>query len=315
MFAKDIKKDILSSQAFLLNGDDLYWLEYANNFFVGLVCPEYRDVNIKIYDKLESLAEIIFTLSSFSFNEERQLIFVRDTNYKANKDELKVLFQLVEQGIDPYILVFENVGFLTAKEKKFVKEIDCSKLKKFDLMPIVQKKFDKYGGIERGALNLLLDYTNNEMAKINLEYNKLVEYAEGKKITAEMIELLVAEDSEVQVYHFASSIAEGKEEQAIIYLDKLMRRGYRKSYILTSLVNQYRRILHSAISPRSDQEIADIFRVHKYAIIKARQIKNISKVALKRTLDMLVDYEYKFKSGIMSEATAFDAVVGNLLAK
>ncbi len=81
MFAKDINNEILSSQVFYLHGNDFYWLEYANNFFIDLVPKKYHDVNIKIHDKLESLAEVIFTLSSFSFNDDTQLIFIKDSTY------------------------------------------------------------------------------------------------------------------------------------------------------------------------------------------------------------------------------------------
>ncbi len=194
-------------------------------------------------------------------------------------------------------------------------EINCSKLKNIDLAPIVTKKFNEYGGIDSRAVYMLLDYTNNDMAKINLEHQKLVAYADGKTVTTDMVKLLVNEDSDTQIYHFATSIAEGKKQQAIKYLEELTRKGQRKSYILASLINQYRRILHSAISPRSNKELSAIFGVKEYAILKARQITSTSQLALKRTLDMLVDYEYRFKSGIMSEASAFDAVVSNLLAQ
>lgn len=315
MHSKDINKDILTSQVFYLNGEDSYWLDYARDFFVGLVEKQYRDVNIKVYNAIESLAEIIFSLSSFGFNEGQQIIFVKDNKYKANKEELKVLRQIITEGIEPYILIFQNVSFLTANEKKLITEINCNKLEKFSLIPIIEQKFKPYGGIDRKAINILIDYTKNEMAKINLECRKLIEYSEGKKVTADMVELLVNEDSELQIYNFVNSIVENKREQAVIYLDKLMKKGEAKSYILASLIKQYRRILHSAISPKSDKELASIFRVKEYAIIKARQVSNVSKVALKRTLDMLINYEYKFKSGIMNENTAFDTAISKLLAQ
>lgn len=315
MHSKDINKDILTNHVFYLQGEDSYWLNYAIEFFTGLIEEEFREVNIKVFNSIESLADIIFTLSSFGFNEGKQLVIVKDNKYKASKEELKVLRQIIKEGIEPYILVFENVDFLTAVEKKLMTEINCSKLDKAVLVPIIEKMCKGSGGIDRKAVNLLIDYTNSEMAKIHLELKKLTEYSEGEKINEQSVELLVNEDSELQIFHFVNSIVEGRKEQAIIYLDKLMKKGETKSFILASLINQYRRILHSAISPKNNAELADIFRVKEYAIKKAREHGNVSKVTLKNTLGMLINYEYKFKSGIMNENTAFDAAIAKLLAQ
>lgn len=314
MHSKDLTTEILSNQVFNLQGGDSYWLNNCNDFFSRLISDENRDVNIKIYNQLQSLEDIIFSLSSFGFNDETQLIIVKDKKYKASKDELKNLREVIKEGIEPYILVFENVEFLTATDKKLMITIDCTKLEKFDLIPIIEKKCASYGGIEKRAAYLLIDYTNNEMAKINLECNKLIDYAENKLITADMVETLVNEDTELQIYQFVNSIVEGKKEQAVVYLDKLTKKGEAKSYILASLINQYRRILHSAISPKTNAELASIFGVKEYAIKKAREINNKSKMTLKKTLEMLINYEYKFKSGIMNESTAFDTAVSKLLA-
>ncbi len=317
MFARDISKKVLKdSSAFYLYGDDIYWIEYARDFFINLISTENRDINIKTYDNLDSLAEIIFTLSSFGFNDEKQIIFVQDNKYKTNRDELNVLLQLLEEGIEPYILVFENVSFLTSQAKKVITSINCNKLDRFSLVPIIEARFQPphHDGIDRRASYLLLDYTNNEMARVDLECQKLLEYSAGQRITPKMIELLVTEDAEIQIYHFINCIVANNKDKAIMYLNRLLKKGQRRSYILASLINQYRRILHSAISPKSDAELAKIFKVKEYAIIKARQVHNLSVIKLKETLDMLVDYEYKFKSGIMNESMAFDTAMSKLLS-
>lgn len=314
MHSKDLGNNQLDGRVFYLTGEDSYWLDNAIRFFIEKIDKDMREVNIKTFAKLESLADIIYPLSSFGFDEGEQLLLVRDNNYEAKKDEQKILRQTIEEGIEPYYLIFENVKFLTAAEKKLMTEIKCSRLEKTDLFGIIEDIFKPYGGIDRSAAALIADYTQNEMAKIYLECQKLISFAEGKKITAAMVDELVTEDADLPIFRFINSVTESRKDVALQQLDSLLNKGAPKSFILAALIKQYRRILHCALSPRTDAELADLFGIKEYAIKKTREIKNIGKVRMKSILDMLVDAEFAFKSGRMSESAAFDTVIAKLLA-
>lgn len=314
MHSKDLGNLQLDGRVFYLVGEDAYWLDNAKKFFVAKIAEDMRDVNIKTFPKLDSLADIIYPLSSFGFDEGEQLLWVSDESYEAKKDEQQILRQTVQEGIEPYYLVFENVKLLTAAEKKLMTEINCSRLEKSDLLAIIEDICKPYGGIERSAAATLADYTQNEMAKIYLECQKLTSYAEGGRITAGMVEMLVTEDAELPIFRFINSITEGRSDEAMAQLDSLLSKGTPKSFILAALIKQYRRILHCALSPKSNAELAKVFKVKEYAIKKTREIKNIGKVKMKSILDMLIDSELAFKSGRMSESAAFDTAVAKLLA-
>lgn len=314
MHSKDLCYQQPEGRVFYLTGEDSYWLDNAIGFFADKIDKKMREVNIKTFQKLDSLADIIYPLSSFGFDEGEQLLLVRDNNYEAKKDEQKILRQAIEEGIEPYYLVFENVKFLTASEKKLMTEIKCSRLEKTELFDIIENIFKPYGGIDRSAAALMADYTQNEMAKIYLECQKLISYAEGKRITTAMVDELVTEDADLPVFRFINSITDGRKDVALQQLDSLLNKGTPKSFILGALIKQYRRILHCALSPKSDAELAELFGVKEYAIKKTREIKNIGKVKMKSILDMLVDSEFAFKSGRMNESSAFDTAVAKLLA-
>lgn len=313
MHAKDIKHLAIENRVFFLDGSDFYWLDEVRNYFISLI-KEDIDVNVKVYPKIDSLADIIYPLSSFGFNDDMQLIYVSDNDYKGNKDELSMLRQAIVEDITPYILVFENCKFLTTKEKKLMTVIDCNKLQWGDLTSIIEEFFAPYKGIERNAIKLIIDYTNNEMAKIHLEMKKLLDYSDGERVTADMVEDLVSDNSSLQIYNFVNNITSRNVTLAVKNLERLLGRGEAKSHILASLVNQYRRILHCAISPRSDEELSKLFGVKVMAISITRRLAIKSQVEIKNTLDMLVEYEFKFKSGQMTEAVAFDTAISKLFA-
>lgn len=72
-------------------------------------------------------------------------------------------------------------------------------------------------------------------------------------------------------------------------------------------------MLHCALSKLDNKALSEIFNVKEYAILKAREKNSYTKIKLKNTVDMLIEYEYKFKSGEMSDQTALNCVVSHLL--
>ncbi len=314
MHSKDLSNQQPEGRVFYLTGEDSYWLDNAINFFIEKIDKEMRDVNIKVFSKLESLADVIYPLSSFGFDEGEQLLLVKDSGYEAKKDEQKMLSQTLAEGIEPYSLVFVNAKLLSAADKKLMTEIKCSRLEKAELFGIIEDIFKPYGGIDRSAAALIADYTQNEMAKIYLECQKLISFAQGKKITAAMVDELVTEDADLPIFRFINSVTEGRSDIALRQLDSLLNKGTPKTFILAALIKQYRRILHCALSPKSDAELSMLFGVKEYAIKKTREIRNIGKVKMKNILDMLVDTEFAFKSGRMNESTAFDTAIAKLIA-
>lgn len=312
MHAVELNAKILNSRIFFLEGEDLYWLDYAYRFFSGLVPDENKSVDIKCFGKLDSLSEVVAALSSFCFGGI-QVIFVKDDSYKAGKKELALLTEIIKGGIEPYILVFDNVKFLTAAEKKLTVNIDCGKLERGILAKYTEKLFPC--GIDYAAVNKLIEFTQSDMARISTEAEKLTAYADGKKVSADMVSELVTEDIEMQIFHFVNSVSSSDNVRAAKQLSLLLKRGESKQFILASLIKQYRRMLHCAISNLPDAELAAHLGVKEYAIKKCREIRITDKVAFKRKLDMLTDYEFKTRKGEMSESLAFDSALSRLMEK
>lgn len=310
MHAVELAGKNLDKRIFLLQGDDLYWTDYALNHFYSMVPAEESAVNIKVFDKLENLDDIIYTLSSFSFTDETQVITVSDSAYNASKTELGALREVMGTDISPYILIFVNVTFLTAAEKKLCETVDCGRLDRFKLADFIEKTA---GSIERSAISKLIDYTSQDMSKISLELKKLDAYADGARITAQMVDDLAAVDTELKIYEFVNSASAGNKKAAIKQLDILLKKGEKKGVLLTALLKQYRRLLHGAISPLSDRDLAEKLGAKEYAIKKSRELRFSNKVELKRKLDLMVNYEYKARSGQMTENLAFDTAVAMLL--
>ena len=86
--------------------------------------------------------------------------------------------------------------------------------------------------------------------------------------------------------------------------------------IISSIYNYFRRLLHTAISGKSTEELAKFFNVKEYAVTKLiSQSKMFKKKELKRAVDYLVDADYKIKSGKMNDFEAMWLVVFKILTE
>lgn len=322
--AAELKKEDLSYGVYYTVGEDAYWLDTAEKAFRSLVAED--SFSLFLIDRLNSFADIVGAIETYSFSDEPNVVIVRDSDYRLTEQDKEILRALrcdegyvLFKGLSCFAVDGKNKGgknkgsFLTSDEKKNFVSIDCGKLDKYACAKRIEKLF--LHGIDRNAAMLLADYGNCDMARINLEVKKLVDYCGDRQTTTDDVYELAVEDTDLQVFMFVNSIVDGKNALAQKQLARLKRRGERPSAILASLISQYRRMLYASISPMSDKELADLFRVKEYAVTKVRENRKISKKQLKATLEKLVDYEYKFKSGVMSEQTAFDAAVAGLIAK
>lgn len=307
MNASELNRDTLTSGVYYLNGNDSYWLKYAENVFKSLLPLD--SLSLYIFDKIFDINDALNALFTLSFDGSANVILVRDTDFKLDDKGRKRLSEALKNDISPNFIIFSNVNFLSASDKKKMQAINCNRLDKYSCSKYAQKFFTS--GIDKKALDLLIEYTNCDMARISVESEKLLAFCQENAVKATDVSDLVVEDTELQIYEFVNNIVSNNKTMAKKQMDKLLKRGEAPSYLMAALVNQYRRMLHCSLSKLDNKALSEIFNVKEYAILKARENK-YTKMKLKNTVDMLINYEYKFKSGEMSEQTAFNCVVSYL---
>lgn len=311
MNASELNKDTLKSGVYYLNGNDSYWQKFAENVFKSLL-PE-DSLSLFIFEKLYDINDAINALFTLSFDGTANVIIVRDTDFKLDDKGRKRLIDAITSDISPNFIVFSNVNFLSASDKKKMQEINCNRLDKYSCKSFAQKLFTN--GIDKKALDMLIEYTACDMARINVESEKLLAYCKENTVKVNDVFELVVEDTELQIYEFVNNIIGNNKAIAKKQMDKLLKRGEAPSYLLSALVNQFRRMLHCSLSKLDNKALSEIFNVKEYAILKSRENNSYTKIKLKNIIDMLISYEYKFKSGEMSEQTAFNCVVSSLFAE
>lgn len=319
MKAMDFVHNVPESGAIYLTGDDGYLKDAVLSAVLAKV-PEYaREFNVKSVYGFKSPSELENSLSAMSPFGGTEVVLAggyakkqtAGRSAKGDKDA-DSFASIAKAATDGVILVVYD-STLTAGQAKSFLTVDCSRLDPNELRNVIPDiaKPDK---LDYRAVNMLIEYCNRDLGRISVELKKLSAYVEGKTITAEAVDLLVANLVENEVFELSNAFAEKNKKRAVELIGRFTSKGVSYSYLLALLLNQYRRLMHCALSPKSDSELAAIMGVKEYAVKKSRELASkYSKATLKRIFDELVKAEVDFKSGVMSEETAVKTAFAKLL--
>ena len=304
--ASGLTTEQLVCGVYYVDGDDVYWQKKTESVFRSLLPTD--SFSLYVFEKISSLDEVFFAVGTIGFFEEKPVVIVNDYEYTPTPKEHAALEQFVAG--DAYVL-FSGNKFLNEKEKKRFTPINCAKMDKYSCVRYASGLFPN--GIDRDAVHKLVELTDCDMSKINLEAQKLTDYTDGKPVKIGDVTEVVVEDAEAQIFSFVTDLTGGRKDRAKRTLEKLLKRGDAPSYMLSVLIGQYRRMLHAGLSKKTDAELASVMKVKEYAVKKARTDRPGGTRQLKSVVNMLVRYEYLFKQGQMSEQAAFDAAIDRLM--
>lgn len=313
---------------YYLDGDDVYWREKAVKAFVEPVPEEWRDFNLKRLPSAWTAEMLYEAVSAFSPIPDVPVRVVAggiipapvkkkskssgEPRQEGGKADAQRWASITGESGDVKVLICE--GGIPASVKKNFVAIDCSKPGQATLEKLV-KQCVMPARIDYRAANLLIQYTDGNAMGIYSEGKKLASYAdEGGEIKCEDVEALVGDNMEHAVYELSNALADKDKPKAGALKDRFIAGGMEYTQLFWLLINQYRRLLHSALSPLSDAELAEKMGVREYAVkVNRRTAKKYSKADLKAVLDLLVKAEYDYRSGVCSDETAFCTAFAQIL--
>lgn len=304
---------LTGGRAYYIDGDDLFWVRYAADFFISLVPAEYQPLSLKVLDAVSSVNDIDNALSTFSMFPCETVVIVKGAAYKDNDKDRARLEALAKTLDNAYLIIVGKSLVSTAALRKAFTFIDANRLSLGEISGFIKQKYGNTA-IHPKAAAALIERCNRDMSLIHGELIKLNAYKDGGQITQEDVLLNVADNAENELYELSNALALRNNAKAYGIMDKFVASGTAYPYMLAALAGQYRRMLYASLSPLTDAELAKVTGAHEYAIKKSREAASkYTKARLKDTLDILTDAEYAFKSGLMSDETAFKTAVSKLL--
>ncbi len=173
-------------------------------------------------------------------------------------------------------------------------------------------------GVECGpeAARLLAELLNGEPARMSTEVEKLATFvAPRKSITSADVEALVISEKKYSVWKLAEILAARKPQQALLFLDSVLREGEEPPAIIGALAWMYRKLIHAQDLPASMQgwQAARSLQMRPdTAELALRQSRRISRDRLLAGLAALYDADSRLKSGFSNDRAVLEFVVAEL---
>jgi DNA polymerase III subunit delta len=174
---------------------------------------------------------------------------------------------------------------------------------------------DRGTELDPHAAEALAEAVNGEIAKIDLELEKLSLYAAGRKIEVADVDALVVSAQKQTVWQLTNVLAEGKREKALDFLDSLLSEGEAPAQIVGALTWMYRKLveaseLPSAMNPY--QASRELGMRPDSAGIALAQSRKIPRRALLAGIVALAEADSELKSGTSNPRAVMEFLVARL---
>ena len=170
--------------------------------------------------------------------------------------------------------------------------------------------------LDKDAAEELCDLLNGELASIRTEVDKLSAYAgERRTITRADVDLLVISSRKYEVWDLADMLAARRPEQALAFLDNLLRQGEAPAQLLGALAWMYRKLLEAQELPAGAagwQAASRLKMRSEAAELAVRQSRKFPKSQLTAGLAALYEADNQLKSGAANPRAVMEFLVSQL---
>ncbi len=296
---------------YLLEGEDYYLYDKAFSMIKNRCDLTFPDFDyIKFDDENFTMQSLVDTAQVLPLGNYK-LISVKNVTKISESDKNLLLDYLDSPTPTTVIVIFDNPNKFTFIKDKF-SFVDCSRFDKKLGYAVVINQLSRLGKqISGEALDTLWDYCNGYLTRINNEIYKLAYYDLNEPlITKKLVENMVNKDSEFVIYELTDALSQKRGDKAIQIVDKLSK----EQVIIGLIISHFRRLFFISTSDMSDKQLASLLNVKEFAIAKQRkQVKNFSKIQLKKIYSLLEKVDYSIKSGAMLQENALYYLVLSIL--
>lgn len=294
------------SSIYLFEGDDAYFRERGLSVLKKRFLSE-PSLNLSLFNGADfSVSEFASSLEAYPFMSEKRLTVIRE--FYPKKGSCAPLDSFAENPAESCMLIILNEKVCDyLKKLSNVCVVDCSKADISVLTRWIKATCHSSGvEIKAETASTVANFCLCDMTRISNETEKLISYAgNGGVIDDFAVSLLVPRDSEYKIYEMTDYISKKKFDLAYSVICDMLGKGETPQRIISSVYNYFRRLLFAAISAKTPTELSKTFGIKEYAATKTiAQAKMFKIRALKKTVDMLTDYDYRIKSGLIDSDEA-----------
>lgn len=286
---------------------------------------KFQEATTSIYDMEENTLEnALEDLDTYSFLASKKIIIIRNIEIVSQEEEkshLEHLYKYIANPNEDNLLIIQckklnNTTKLAKELKKLCKYIEI------DISPksFIKECLKGYE-ISQDAINLLEEYSLEDLTKIEKDCEKLKQYKfDEKKITIDDIKEMVVKklgDSKDLTFAFSRSLALRDKKDALEKYKELLNYNIEPLSIIGLLGSQIRIIYQVKLLMKrnlSDKEIANMLEEKSdYRIKKTREL--VALYTEKDLLDMmqkLSDIDYRIKTSDVDSNKEIETFILNI---
>lgn len=296
---------------YLLTGDDYYLYEKAYEMIKKVAKIELEEFNLlKFDDENYSMKAVLDSCEVLPIGSDKKIITIKNVA-KVSESDKKMLEAYLSSPVDSTILVIFDY-FDKFSGVNGVEIVDCKRFDKKIALAVIASELEKRGKqISLEAGEELLDFCNGYLTRVNCELDKLAYYdITNPVISKKMVDELVSKDADYVVFELTEALGQKNGDKALKILEKMIK----EPGVLGLITNHFRRLFFIAISDMTDNALSGLLGVKEYAVRKQReQVKNFSRMQLKKIYSLLEEVDFKIKSGEMLSETALNYLVLSIL--
>ena len=297
---------------YLMQGEDIYLYDRAFSMIKNSCNINFPDFNIiKFDDDNFSMQAVVDTCQVLPMGDELKIVYIKNIS-KITENDKKMLENYLNNPVLSTILVIFDYYEKFSQFKEKSSFVDCKRFDRNMAMSFVVKEFEKRGKqISLDGCNELVDLCNGYLTRIVCEIDKLAYYDMNEiRITKKLVDEMVTKDSEYAVYELTEALGTRNADKAIKMLDQMSK----EPGMIGLITNHFRRLFFISTSMLDDKALASLLGVKEYAVMKQRaQIKNFSKMQLKKIYSLLEEIDYNVKSGAFLQENALYYLVLSIL--
>lgn len=335
------------SNLFLFTGEETFLLHQQVQSWKEAFRKKYGDdMNLVTLDaNAVEETEIIQQAETFPFLADKRLIFVENLPEAARssakgkgkgdegeeEEEAKgsesKLIDFLEKIPETSVVVFiqpkpdkrkslyKKIVTLSSRaqgdKKGVVAEIrEFKPLKDATLVKWIQAQAQTYGArMGASCADHLANHCGSDLWRLDQEIHKLVAFANGKPITAEMVEELVTPSLEANIFRLTDSLGAKDQKGAIANLHQSLAAGESLSMVFYMIVRQFRLLLMVSAAAQNERTanpiaLAATLKLHPFVAKNTlSQAKRFKLPELKAAYRKLLEIDTALKTGKIQMST------------
>lgn len=296
---------------YIMSGEDYYLYDRGFEMIKKVANLELEDFNlIKFDEENYSMKAVLDACEVMPMGSDKKVVLVKNVS-KVNENDKKLLEDYLISPVESTILVIFDY-FDKFSSIKGCERVDCKRFDTKTALAVIANELEKKGKqISTEAGEELLNYCNGYLTRVNCELDKLAYYdITSPLITKKMVEELVCKDTDYVIFELTEALGQKNGDKALRILETMIK----EQGVLGLITNHFRRLFFISISDMTDNALSGLLGVKEYAIRKQReQVKNFSRLQLKKIYALLEEVDFKIKSGAMLSETALNYLVLSIL--